>query len=309
MNDLALKIAPLGVTLQETIEPALTNIIDHIGKLLDWLNKLDPTTKNMIVQIGIALAVLGPVLNVIGSIIKVAGTIIGIIGKIAGVLSNLWGIISTIITGIAAVVGWPVLIAAAIAAGVVLVVKYWKQISGFLVSVYNAIVNIVKNVWNYLVATFSGLWTSFQSWLAPVVDVFVNIFTTIRNAVANIWAGLIDILKAPINWVISAVNTIISGINKIHFSIPNWVPGLGGKSFGINIATIPQLATGGIVTKPTMALIGEAGPEAVVPLNNQGIGGYIIIKQMVVREEADIDKISQQLASKVMQAQKYRGIR
>lgn len=309
MNDLALKIAPLGVTLQETIEPALSNIIDYIGKLLDWLNKLDPATKNMIVQISIALAVLGPVLNIVGSIIKGVAAVIGWIGKIAGALSSLWGVLSGVISAVASVVGWPVLVAAAVAAGVAVVVKYWDQISAFIKTAYKWIVDTFMKLWNTIKGPLQNLWNDVQSWLQPVFDVFVNVFTDIKNAVANIWDGLITVLKTPLNWIIDAINTVIGGLNKIRFSIPSWVPGLGGKSFGINIPTIPQLATGGIVTRPTLAMIGEAGPEAVVPLNGPGLGGYIIIKQMIVREEADIDRISQQLASKVLQAQKYRGVR
>lgn len=309
MNDLALKIAPLGVTLQETIGPALTNIIDHIGKLLDWLNKLDPTTKNMIVQVGVALAVLGPVLNIVGSIIKGVAAVIGWIGNIVGALSSLWGIVKVVAGAIAGVIGWPALVVAAVAAGVVVVVKYWDQISTFLTSAYKWIVDTFMKLWNAITGPLQNLWNDVKSWLQPVFDVFVNIFTSIKDTIANIWEGLVDILKTPINWIIDAINTVIGGLNKIHFSIPSWVPGIGGKSFGINIATIPRLATGGIVTRPTLAMIGEAGPEAVVPLNGPGLGGYIIIKQMIVREEADIDRISQQLASKVLRAQKYRGVR
>lgn len=309
MNDLALKIAPLGVTLQETIEPALTNIIDHIGKLLDWLNKLDPTTKNMIVQVGVALAVLGPLVSIIGGVIKTIATVIGWIGKIVGALQSLWGVVSGVVSAIAGVIGWPALVAAAVAAGVVLVVKYWKQISTFFSTAYKWIVDTFTRLWNTIKGPLQNLWNDVQGWLQPVFDVFVNVFTDIKNAVANIWDGLITVLKTPINWIIDAVNTVIKGLNKIHFTIPKWVPGIGGKEFGINIATIPRLASGGIVTRPTLAMIGEAGPEAVVPLNGPGLGGYIIIKQMIVREEADIDRISQQLASKVLQAQKYRGVR
>jgi len=310
MNELALKIAPLGVTLQETIEPALTNIIDAIGKLLDWLNKLDPTTKNMIVQVGVALAVLGPLVSIIGGIIKTIATVIGWIGTIVGALQSLWGIISGVASAIAGVIGWPALAVAAIAVGVALVVKYWDQIYAFLKTAHKWIVDKLTSV-GLTLNTF--LKTAYKwivdNWLQPVFDAFVNVFTDIKNAVKSIWDGLVDVLKTPLNWIIDAVNTVIRGLNKIHFSIPSWVPGIGGKSFGINIATIPHLATGGIVTRPTLAVVGEAGPEAVVPLNGQGIGGYIIIKQMIVREEADIDRISQQLASKVLQAQKYRGVR
>jgi hypothetical protein len=61
----------------------------------------------------------------------------------------------------------------------------------------------------------------------------------------------------------------------LSFSVPDWVPGLGGK--GWDVPDIPMLANGGIVTRPTLALIGESGPEAVIPLNRRnGAGGVVI---------------------------------
>jgi hypothetical protein len=54
----------------------------------------------------------------------------------------------------------------------------------------------------------------------------------------------------------------------LSFKVPGWVPGLGGKGF--DVPNIPMLAAGGIVTSPTLAMIGEAGPEAVVPLSRAG---------------------------------------
>ena len=69
--------------------------------------------------------------------------------------------------------------------------------------------------------------------------------------------------KAPLNAVISLVNSAIDGLNKLHISIPEWVPGFGGKEFGISIPQIPMLATGGIATQPSIC--GEGGyPEYVI---------------------------------------------
>ena len=70
------------------------------------------------------------------------------------------------------------------------------------------------------------------------------------------------------NGVISAINSVFEKIGGIHISVPDWVPGLGGKEFGFELPQIPALASGGIVTSPTMALIGEGSePEAVLPLS------------------------------------------
>ena len=64
------------------------------------------------------------------------------------------------------------------------------------------------------------------------------------------------------------MNSAISSLNRISVSIPSWVPGFGGKSFGISIPKIPMLARGGMIGSPTLAMIGEAGyNEAVVPLD------------------------------------------
>ena len=68
----------------------------------------------------------------------------------------------------------------------------------------------------------------------------------------------------PINLIIDGINGFTAGLNKIK--IPEWVPFVGGKGF--HIAKIPKLAKGGIVDRPTYSLIGEAGKEAVVPLEN-----------------------------------------
>ena len=84
-----------------------------------------------------------------------------------------------------------------------------------------------------------------------------------------VWAGLGAIFKAPLNFMIDGINKFLSGIGKIK--IPDWVPGVGGKGF--SIPKIHRLAKGGIVSASTIANIGEAGTEAVIPLqrNTQGL--------------------------------------
>ena len=73
-----------------------------------------------------------------------------------------------------------------------------------------------------------------------------------------------------IEGVESGINFVIDGINHLSFDIPDWVPEIGGSTFGfdlgrVSLPRIPELALGGIVKRPTIAQIGEAGPEAVIP--------------------------------------------
>ena len=75
------------------------------------------------------------------------------------------------------------------------------------------------------------------------------------------------------NSVINGINRMIDALNNLSFDIPDWVPEWGGKTFGLNIGhipnvSLPRLATGGITNGPTKAIIGEAGREAVLPLEN-----------------------------------------
>jgi len=92
---------------------------------------------------------------------------------------------------------------------------------------------------------------------------------------------MIGMFEGFANGIINGVNFIIRALNRIQVSAPKWLTALTGiTSFGINISELPNislprvaLAEGGIVTGPMNALIGEAGPEAVIPLSKLGSMG------------------------------------
>ena len=85
---------------------------------------------------------------------------------------------------------------------------------------------------------------------------------------SGIWQGLTSGFKGFINFFIKGINTLIGGANKLSFTAPEWVPGLGGKTIGFNLPTIPLLAKGGIATAPTLAMVGEGREhEAILPLS------------------------------------------
>ena len=94
---------------------------------------------------------------------------------------------------------------------------------------------------------------------------------------------LVIVMKAPLNSIISLINGAISGLNGLSIKIPDFVPGLGGKTFGINIPKIPYLAKGGIIDNPTLAMVGEAGKEAVVPLENNTQGLDLLANKLMER--------------------------
>lgn len=144
----------------------------------------------------------------------------------------------------------------------------WSKQFGFLGDIMNGLLEPVRSIWESIKQIFRG-----------IIDFIEGIFTGdwsrawdgVVNIFSGIMSGLAEVMKLPLNAVIGLINGAISGLNKISVDIPSWIPGLGGKSFGVNIPKIPYLAKGGIIDSPTIAMVGEAGKEAVVPLeNNKG---------------------------------------
>lgn len=188
----------------------------------------------------------------------------------------------------------------AVAAGI-LIYKNWDKIKAKAVElgakisevwgniktgVSEAVANLVsafQSNFPLLSAYLSGWWKSVSAAWENVKAIFANIIDFVQNVFAGNWSAawdnivaifgnvfgmIVNLAKAPINGVISAINWVLEKINSISVTIPDWVPGVGGKTLGFNIPTIPALAAGGIATAPTLAQIGEGGePEAVLPLS------------------------------------------
>ena len=110
------------------------------------------------------------------------------------------------------------------------------------------------------------MWNNMKT---TVVNIFNGIWSSIKGVINSIIGGI----ESMANAVIRGINSMIRALNNLSFDVPDWVPEIGGKKFGFNISTIgtisiPRLATGGVVDQATVAMIGEAGQEAVVPLEN-----------------------------------------
>jgi hypothetical protein len=139
------------------------------------------------------------------------------------------------------------------------------------------------------------------NFVGDLINIFMvleRIGKSVASAISTAFGAVADVVKGALNGVITMMNFVINGLNKIHFSIPSWVPGIGGNSFGISLPNIPMLAEGGIVTKPTLAMIGEAGAEAVIPLS-KGMGGINVVVNVqgsVVQEQDLAVSVRDQIA-------------
>lgn len=141
----------------------------------------------------------------------------------------------------------------------------WTRTFGLLGVPINSFLGTVKAIFNGVRGVFNGLITFFKG---VFTGNWRQAFQGLADIVKSIFGAIGGIIKAPINAAISGINAAIRGVNTLSFDVPSWVPGIGGSHFGINLPTIPALAEGGIVTKATMALVGEGKEhEAVIPLS------------------------------------------
>lgn len=104
--------------------------------------------------------------------------------------------------------------------------------------------------------------------LVNAVKVVVGIVQTLLPIVEPVIMGIISLIRSIVSVTIKVVNSIIGALNKISVTAPDWVLGIGGKTFGFNLSKVamPQFAQGGFTNGPSIA--GEAGTEAVISFQN-----------------------------------------
>tara|TARA_R110001632_G_scaffold12717_8_gene44050 strand:- start:119 stop:1900 length:1782 start_codon:yes stop_codon:yes gene_type:complete len=173
------------------------------------------------------------------------------------------------------------LVMAAIGIAYDVIVAVFKGIWGVVSYIIDLFIAIVKGAWNIIwgVIVFAGkaIGVMFNLVTWPFRMAYKGIiwfFGWIAGAPRRVGNKILDGIKWVLNKFLGLWN---STAGALQFDIPDWVPVIGGKTFGL--PKIPLLAKGGIVNSPTLAMIGEDGPEAVVPLtqknnpNGIGLGG------------------------------------
>ena len=225
----------LGTQLAAYLAPAMEKVVDLVGQLANWFSNLSPRTQAIIAAIAGVVAVLAPVL-------------IGL-GKVSFAISSILSLMATLgpaIGGIVATLGPVILIMGAVVAAGVLLYKNWDTIKAKAIEFKNKVIATFNEFKSKVSATFNAIKTA--------------IVTPIQNA--------IDKVKSIVNKIKSffpiKVGNIFGHIKLPHFKV-------SGK-LSINPPSVPKLSidwykTGGIFDSPSVIGVGEAGSEAVVPLD------------------------------------------
>ena len=226
----------------------------------------------------------------------------------------------------------------------------WTAVKTSASEKFQAIKETVSTRWNETKTSTESAWGSINSTLGTkweeirnsatakftaIKDSIVAAWNTLKSETSTIWNGIWGAMKSVINTilggvesmvngVINALNRMISALNNLSFDIPDWVPGIGGESFGLDIPTVskvhlPRLASGTVVPPRAgefAAILGDnkQETEVVSPLSTMkqalmealaesGVGGN---QQVVIRFEGNLAQLGRVLKP-VIDAENNRG--
>ncbi|MDR0594523.1 MAG: phage tail tape measure protein [Bifidobacteriaceae bacterium] len=299
-NKLQLALAELGEKLLPVIEKAFEKLEPAINWFADNID--------LVGKIGAVIGIVAGAVLVITGAMKAYAAVQAIqtASQLASNAAWLTSPVTWIVLGIVAAV------AALIAIGTLVVKNWddiaawfkglWEDISGFFAGIWEGIKSgisgfidwcadiffnwtplglIIKN-WDAITEFFGNFWDGVvgaidtaKDWIGDKIEAIVGFFTSIPERIGDAFSSIGDGLKSAVHGIASGIAWLWNhSIGAIEFTIPDWVPLIGGKHFDVPDISVPALAAGGIVTAPTLALLGESGPEAVVPLSRGGVGGY-----------------------------------
>ena len=239
--ELAADLLPIFVDLIMALMPAITDLLPILAEF-----------------IGNAMQVLVPIL------VQLIDALVPIIEALLPVFMELFEALAPVVlTLIEAML--PI---------IELLLPMFVELIEFLTPILVTVAEIIGNILVFAIELFVGAITGITESLATFGEFFRTLWDGIKEFFVNTINALISGFEGFVNFVIRGVNKIVDALNGLSFEVPDWVPEIGGATLGFSIPKIPEislgriaLANGGLVTGPTNALIGEAGPEVVIPLD------------------------------------------
>ena len=290
--------------MQEHVTPLLDKFMELAGSAaeaitafwngvlkpcIDWIiaNVL-PVVLPILQTIGnVVLDIIGIICDLLGGLLEViTGIIDFIVGVFTGDWDKAWHGIEQIVEGVLTAISAFIELILSTIFGVVTTIlqsiyaifsSIFNAVKSLVVTVFNAIKTVIttiisgiKNNISTMLSSIKTIWSnSWNSMKTTVVTIFNSMWSAIKGVINSIIGGI----EGMANAVVNGVNVVINALNGLSFDVPDWVPELGGKTFGFSIPTLssvslPRLARGGIVNGATPLIAGEAGKEAIMPLES-----------------------------------------
>lgn len=306
------------ITWFDGLDPSMQNTILIVGAVAG-------AVLGLVGVIGILGLVGGGIVSGLGVVAGVIGSVLGFIFSIPGLIvitlvaiatacffywDEICNFIQQAITGLGNFMSWAwqgiCTVILTVCQGIWnVIVTIWNGILNTIKTVINIIKTIITTIWNVIKTVTSTIWNGIKSvistvWNAirnvvsnsinKVATTVSNVFNGIKNTVKSIWYSIGSIIQNVVNGIIRVINGMISAMNSVHFDVPDWVPYMGGKSFGFNLSKVSEVrwfAKGGIMTQPTLFGGGEAGAEAILPLD--GFYNYLDSKLNSIAQQQEFD--------------------
>lgn len=299
----------IGSTLMTVLEPALKTIAEKMQALSEWWGKLSPETQEAITKALMIAAAIGPIILLIGNLATALGAIIGIVNTVGAVIG-----------GIAA--GPMIAIVAAIAAVIaigVLLYKNWnkikqtaQEVGNAIKSTWTSIKTAVVNAVNGLKTAVTNAWNDLKRTISNTSNAIYEKMTAPFTKARDLIEGIVDKIRGffPID-----IGAIFDSIELPHLSV-EWteLTALGKTISFPSGFDIDWYKNGGIFSSPSIIGVGEAGSEAVVPLDKfwnkldamQGGGDQITIN-VYAYEGMNVKELAAEIEKRLVQVQKQRS--
>lgn len=330
-GDVAQSVGEFFSQLGETLGGVWDGICSTVGSYIDAVSQVITDVVTALSEwwgatwegiSGTASAIWEAIYGAVSAYIQYVSDVIGAaLLVIQGVWDTVWGAVSSTASSI-----WDA-ISSAIGAAI-------NAISSTISAVLSAIQAVWDSIWGAVSSTASSVWGGISSTISSIVngirDTISSVFNAAKDTVSSVWNSIKSAIETPIQNARDTVRNVIDSIKgffNFSWSLPHLkLPHLSiSGSFSINPPSVPHFgidwyAKGGVFNGPSVIGVGEAGPEGVVPFNERGArplaegiaklldgkGGaahgdtnVTINLYATVREEADIEKISRQIAKEI----------
>lgn len=260
-TELKNSVDELAASFGEDLLPILQSVIYALQNLVDWFNSMPDWMKNVIIAVGLLAAGFFLVVSGMAAIVMAGPILIAMLVAIGAAMDVALGPIGLIIIAIAL-----------LAAAAFVLISNWQDVSKFFTNLWSDITRDfqqgIGDIGNFL-----------DNMIAPVRWIMDN-WGVLSQFFQSLWDGIGTAFQAGVQLLVATLSPLIELIRLFvdaFKGIGDVFGTLGGLVGNIQVPSIPTMAAGGIVTGPTLALIGEKGPEAVVPLGQGGNSGGMTI--------------------------------
>ena len=270
------QVENLAIVFGQSFAPALGALLTALAPVLEsftWMLQNVPGLAPVLAVLTTGFVALVAVLPALGGLVTFLGAIGGAAGAMAA-LGTAVGVVKAAFLAIGAVLTGPVGLAILLAGIVAAAYAFRDEIGQVLSSVGEAFSMVFQSIFDFVSGVFQQLFDFYNNtFIQPAIEIaqglydsFVDIFTRIGeaiqapfvaalNAVKSVLNSIVQGIAGGINSAISMINRVISGANRLPTVNIPLIPKI----------EIPEFAEGGMVTGPTLGLVGEAGPEYIVP--------------------------------------------